>query len=211
MLEAQSLVPVSEAQFLQTTPPTLLITGQRDFESIDEVRVNDIPAPFFIVQAARRILAQVPDGVTGPQAVVTVISSNLQDADHVLLRHRLGKRSRKVGGISRLLQMYVRLLLMSPGTSLLNPKLGAGLLSRVRSGYSPGDVKDLQADVYLAVSKAADQLITLQAREPRTPRDERLLSARITNCNVHPQTRELMVGIELRSQAGRRFLADFAM
>lgn len=175
------------------------------------MRVNDVASPFFQVQSSRRILAEVPAGVSGPQAIVTVISSNLLDAEHVLLRHRIGSRSKKVSGLPRLLQMYVRILLMTPGTSLLNPRLGGGLLGKVRSSYSHGDVKDMQADVYLAVSKAQEQLITLQAREPHTPRDERLMSAKIVNCSVHPQTRELLVGIELKSQAGRRFLADFAM
>lgn len=119
----------------------------------------------------------------------------------------MGRQSRKVRGLARLVQMFIRVLLMTPGTNLLNPALGGGLLRDLKAAYTPGDVQDLRAAAYIAVQRTQEQLVTLQAREPQTPREEKLLSAKIEACNLSP-VHGLVMDLQLLSQTGKRFLVS---
>lgn len=189
-----------------STPPTLQIQGG-PFLAIEEVRINDLPSPSFIVQNDRSILAQVPSGVSPGTVSVVVLSSELLGAERVLLRHRLGIQTRRVDGLARLIQMFVRVLLMSPGTSLVNPALGGGLLQTLRPTYDARQLQGLQAEVYQAVQRAQEQLIALQASDPRTPREERLLSCKVERCAAHPSL-GLLLDLALLSQTGKSYLVS---
>lgn len=210
-IEALAVVPLDQVQIIPDSVPVSLQIRGGPFVALDAVLINNIASPSFIQVNDREIWAQVPSGMEGSTVSVAVLSQNLLNADHVQLRFRLGKQTRKISGLARLVQMFVRILLMSPGTNLLNPALGGGLLRALRSSYNPNQLQGLQTEVYLAVQRASEQLMTLQAREVRTPRDERILSAKVLGCGVAQATGQLALDLELLSQTGKRFLVSAAL
>lgn len=207
-VEALAIVPIDQVQVIPESVPTSLRIVGGPFVALDAVLINSVASPSFVQINDRELWAQVPEGMEGTSVTVAVLSQNLLNADHVQLRFRLGKQTRKVSGLARLVQMFVRILLMAPGSNLLNPALGGGLLRTLRSSYNPNQLQGLQTEAYLAVQRAAEQLLTLQAREVRTPREERLLSAKILGCGVSRATGELGLDLELLSQTGKRFLVS---
>jgi len=210
-IEALAVVPLDQVQILPDSVPVSLRIQGGPFVALDEILINNVASPSFIQVNDREVWAQVPEGMEGSNVTVAVLSQNLLNADHVQLRFRLGKQTRKVSGLARLVQMFVRVLLMSPGSNLLNPALGGGLLRALRSSYNPNQLQGLQTEVYLAVQRASEQLMTLQAREVRTPREERLLSAKVLGCGVSRATGQLALDLELLSQTGKRFLVSTAL
>lgn len=206
VVEVQSLLLVSRIEIVPgVTPLTVQVEGG-PFAGVDEVRVNDVPSPSYIVRSENLIWAQVPDGVADGTLVVSVLSANSLITDRVLLRFRLGRQTRKVSGLPRLVQQFMRLLMMTPGTNLAYPSLGGGLLQVARSAYAPGGSKDLRADAFMAVQRTTEQLIALQARDNRSPREEKLMRASVERCGIQPQLQSLLLDIEMLSQTGKRYL-----
>ena len=207
VVEAQSIVPLSSIEYLdKVTPPTIQIVGG-PFRGIDEVRINNQPSPSYAILNDRTIVAEVPAAYIGQSVAVSVLSSDLLGAEHVLLRFRMGKQTRSVSGLPRLIQMFARILLMTPGSSLLNPALGGGLLRALKDSYDPQEVQDLKAEAYLAVRRTQEQIQTLQARDNRAPRSERLLSANVISCTLSASS-GLVLSLELKNQEGNTFLVS---
>jgi len=89
--------------------------------------------------------------------------------------------------------------------------LGGGLLSVARSAFRPGNGMDLRSAAVLAVRRASEQLISLQATNTRLRREERLMRATVERCAVQPQLGTLLLEISLTSQTGKSFLASVAL
>jgi len=211
VVEVQSLLDVSRLDYVPNLVPTSVRIQGGPFVGVDEVRLNDTPSPSFYVQDKFTIVAQVPQGLAGHELRASVTSSNTPFSDKVLLRFRAGKQTRRVQGLPRLVQTFVRLLMMTPGTNLRYPLLGGGLLSVARSAFRPGNGMDLRSAAVLAVRRASEQLISLQATNTRLRREERLMRATVERCAVQPQLGTLLLEISLTSQTGKSFLASVAL
>lgn len=205
VIQAQAVLPVSAVEYLQgVTPQSVRILGG-PYRSVDEVRIGGQLSPSYVIASEQEIVAQIPPGLFGGSAQISILSSDLMGADHVLIRHRLGAQTRKVRGMPRLVQTFMRTLLMTPGTSLANPALGGGLLEALRSSYGPSDIQGLQADAYRAVQRAQEQIVSLQARDPSLSRSERLMAAKVLRCGGTPEG-QLVMDIDLLNQTGKSFL-----
>lgn len=180
-----------------------------DFSAVDDVEINDQLSPNWTVLGRKRLIAQVPvpEQTRGIYSVA-VISNRLTFTRESLLRFRIGESPGKVSGMMRLIQLFVKVLLTTPGSDIWNPRLGGGLLQKV-GGYNGKDEgKGLVGDVAVAVDTASRQILSLQAQEGNIPPSERLLSAGVTQASYDRHDLSLHVTIDLLNQTLRRGFAN---
>jgi hypothetical protein len=208
----QELVELSSVRLVPgARPRTLDVTG-RDFRAVDEVLVNGVAAPDVVVVSRTRLLAQVPDVLTNDTITsVTVVSQRLTATERSLLRFRVGRTASKITGVLRLVQVFLKLLFTTPGRDIFAPKLGGAALKTVGLTYGKDEGGVIVSDFIVAVANTQRQLLGIQARDPRLPRDERLLSAKVLSAGFNRAEAALIVSVELTSQAGRAAIANVAV
>lgn len=205
ILQAQSLIPLSTVRVIPGfDPPTMEIRGG-PFEAVDEVLLNGEVSPSVVVSSSDRILAQLPDTVKGEVYSVEVLSPRTFLTDRAVYRFRIGRQPRFVQGMAKLAQTFIRILLQNPGSSLLNPEMGGGIMNVIRSPLSETDTKPIISSAYLAVKKTADDLLSIQARTAGLPRTERLALAELVSCGIRDT--KLAMEIRLGNQAGQTGLS----
>lgn len=151
-----------------------------------------------MVASEKQILAEVPSSQEGKVRDVEVLSSaSISEATR--FRFRLGSQIRLVSGFPKLVQCFMRILLQSPGSSLLYPG-GGGLLALIRSPHAPRDQKAVTSEVHRAVSQTAEGLVSQQARQAGLSRVERLAYANLASCGVSGG--RIYMEIEIGNQAG---------
>src|ERR1700677_2489084 len=100
----QTIIPLTRVKILQaaTLPRSLDVTG-KDFTSISQVLINDVPSPSVVVLSKTRLLAQIPVAIA-MQALtsVTVISNQLTISPRSLIKFEIPPVPSRVSGIVRL-------------------------------------------------------------------------------------------------------------
>jgi hypothetical protein len=181
------------------SPRSIIVKGQ-DFENVESVLINGMEAPEFVVYSTTELIAEVPEAIS--DSIITevmVLSSALTLTERSVVEFTFGTRPRKVHGMLRLMQSFLRLLLRSPGSNLFHPRSGGGLLRRI------GDVASRQtaADVAIAINSTKQYLINVQTAERNIPPSERLLSAEIKALNVDPQATAVYITVVLTNHSGQ--------
>lgn len=187
---------------------TLDVTGE-DFRAIDQVLINGSESPSFVVVSKNRLLAQVPEAAL-LQSITTVqvISRTLVLTDQSLIKFQVGRSPSKVRGILRLVQVFLKTLFTTQGSDIFSPRSGGSALRGLGRSFGSNEGGALVSDFVVAVATAQKQIITTQSRDASIPRDERLLSARVTRSSYNKNESALVVSVELTSQAGRAALAN---
>lgn len=180
---------------------------------MDEVLINDIPSPDIIVLSKTRLLAQLPDSLQKvPNVVsVSVLSRNLTITNRSLIRFRISDTPGRVTGILRLVQLFLKVLFTTPGSDIFNKRTGGGALVNIGETFGADEGGDIISDFVISVDTTARQILAQQGRNPRIPRDERLLSARVKAAGFNRQLGALIATVELTSQAGRAALANLEL
>lgn len=196
------VIELTKVKLIQGNPPQLDITG-KDFRSVDEVLINDIPAEEIVVVSKNRLLATIPVGArNGFPIRVLVMSRRLTLTPKSLIRFKIGRTPSKVRGILKLIQVFVKLLFTTPGTDIFSPRLGASGLKDIGRSFSKSQTSGIVSDFVVAVDTTARQIIRLQAQNPALPSDERLLTAKVQGSSFDPTQAALIVSVEITSQAG---------
>lgn len=203
----QEVIQLTSVRTLPGSPRSIDVLG-KDFRAIDEVRINDLLSPNVVVVSRTRLIAEVPAGVGGLVETVMVTSRQLTVTAKSLIQLKLGRVTQKVSGILRLVQLFLKILFTTPGTDIFNQRLGGGALKNLGATFSRSQSGGIISDFVLAVEATGRQIIALQARDPSVPRDERLLSAKVTSASFSQQELGLFVSVEINSQAGRSALAN---
>jgi len=199
---------ISVRQTVSSGPRTLDITGA-DFRSVDEVLVNGIESPSVVVVSANRLLAVVPPAVAAQYVdSVQVVSRRITLSRRSLIRFRIGKQPSKVRGVLRLVQLFLKILLTTPGTDIFDKKLGGGVLKNIGATFGRNQRGAIISDFVIAVDTAVRQIVAVQSKDASIPLDERLLSARIISSQFDVNELALSVSIELVSQAGSSAVAN---
>lgn len=186
---------------------TLEITGE-DFRSVDEVLMNEVPSPSFVVLTKNRLVAEVPDPLKSSTiSSISVLSKRLTITPRSYMRFRIGRVPSKTRGILRLLQVYLRLLFQTPGTDIFAPNLGGGALVHIGQSVSVENGTDLVGDFIVSVDNTTRQIIQIQARNQSIPPDERLLTAKVIAAGFNKNETAILASIEVVSQAGRSAVA----
>ncbi len=186
---------------------TLDIIGD-DFRSADEVLMNEVPTPSFVIVNKNRILAEVPEVLKDSTiSSISVLSRRLTITPRSYIRFRIGRTPSKVRGILRLLQLFLRILFQTPGTDIFSPKLGGGALVHLGQSVSIEEGSDLVGDFVVSVDQTVSQIIQIQRRDQSIPPDELLLTARLLSAGFNKNETALIASIEVVSQAGRSAVA----
>ncbi len=190
------------------SPATIDVIGQ-DFRSVDEVTINGLVSPQVVVLSKTRLLAAVPQGLAVTAlSSVSVTSRDLTISPKSLIKFQVGPTPSKVSGILRLVQVFLKLLLTTPGRDIFAPRIGGNALKDLGQTFGEDQGGLIVGDMIIAVSTTQRQLLSIQARDPTIPRDERLLSAVVSNADYNVAESALIVGVTLTSQAGRSATAN---
>jgi hypothetical protein len=207
IIRLADLLPVTSfVNAAGVTPRSLLITGT-DFVNVESVLIGGIPAPEFVLLGKNQLLAQVPSFLVDEAITeVSVFAYALRATRRSLVEFTVGTRPRKVRGILRLLQNYIRILLRTPGTNRFHKNSGGGL----RRGIGQNLSVSAAADVVASVSRTTSYFLGVQARDGGIPPSERLLSASVENVVSDPGTGTLYVTISLLTHTGEQGIANLA-
>lgn len=184
-------------------PPGLDIFGD-DFTAVDEVLINDIASPDVIIISKNRLIAQLPDAWLKDRVVnsVKVLSRRLTVTRRSLIRFRIGDSPGRVQGIMRLIQLFLKVLFTTPGTDIFSPRTGGGGLKNLGETFGIDEGRDVVNDFVISLRNTTRQIIAVQGRDPRIPRDERLLAAKVLQAGFNRDTTALVAKVEITSQAG---------
>lgn len=192
-------------------PKTLDITGA-DFTAVDQVLVNELESPSFVVVSRNRLLAQVPEMlVSDVVRTVSVTSRRLIATKDSLLRFRLSDTPGKVRGILRLMQLFLKLLLSTPGTDIFAKTSGGAALKNLGRNFGKDEGGQIVSDMVVSVDTTARQIVAMQGKEASTPPDEKLLSAKVLSTRYDTREGALSIAIELISQAGNAATANLTV
>lgn len=198
---------MTSVRVLSGTPRLLDVLG-KDFRSVDEVRINDLVSPRVVIVSRTRLIADIPDTVAGLVESVMVTSRQLTVTPRSLIQLKIGRVASKVSGILRLVQIFLKILLTSPGTDIFSQQVGGDALKNLGRTFGKSQSGEIVSDFVLAVQTTVRQILAIQGRDPSIPRDERLLSARVMSASYSQQELGLFVSVELISQAGQAALAN---
>jgi hypothetical protein len=209
---AQELVELQRVHEISgTSPRTLDIVG-RDFRAVDEVLVDGAPSPDVVVVGPTRLLAAVPSHLgRGPVSSVRVVSRRLSLGKRSVLRLRMGATSSAVRGLLRLVQLFLKVLLTTPGRDIFQPGLGGGALRNVGLTFGRSEGGSIVSDFIVAVASTQRQIVALQGADSSLPAIEWLLSARVASAGFDRTEAALLVELELVSQAGEAALAQVSL
>lgn len=196
------LLDVLEVNTLQTAvgvvPRSIIVTG-KDFRSVESVLIDSYEAPSFVVLSTTQILVEVPEALQ--EAIitsVTVLSTKVTFSERSLVEFTVGSIPRKVTGIQRLMQMFLRILLRSPGSNIFHPRSGGGLFKRVGGVIN----RNAAADITIAVNTTQQYIVAQQTPERNIPPSERLLAAEISSISVDEKATAAYVTVVLTNHAG---------
>lgn len=120
-----------------------------------------------------------------------------------------GKRSNKVSGILRLVQLVIKLLLTTPGTDTFNATLGTVIPSLIKKGISASSVTTIRNDIMISIQDLERQIVNLQAAEA-IPDVERLQEIEIRKVEFLETSNEWNIELSVLSEAGQTLSFDLA-
>lgn len=177
IVHAKSILKVfSVAPIRGFLPPSILAVGER-LDRTQEVVYNGIQANEFIISSQSRLVIRIPESQVGKELkdlqVLSTVSLTRLDT---IISLELSKPPKTVSGIDRLVQAWLMIFYSTPGSDIFEPNSGGGALSMVgRTTSRQG--KDISADLAQAIDKTKNELLSAQAKNPRIPPSERLLSS----------------------------------
>lgn len=194
-------------------PRSLEVIGE-DFRSVDEVLINEIESPDVIVLSKNRLLAQLPDIMQrDPTQVrtVTVLSRKLTITQRSFIRFRVSDTPGRVQGILRLMQLFLKLLFTTQGRDIFNRKSGGNGLQNLGETVGASEGGGIVRDFIISVDNTSRQIVTIQGRDSRIPRDERLLAAKVLSAAFDRNQSAIVASVEITSQAGRAAVANLEL
>jgi hypothetical protein len=184
-----------------------------DFRSVDSVVINELESPDVIVLNKTRLIAQLPDTYQDVPEVrsVMVLSKQLTLTPRSLVRFRISRTPGKVRGILRLVQLFLKVLFTSPGSDIFRPGAGGGILKQVGTTFGQSEGRNIVTDKVIAINRTSRQIIGQQSRDQRSPRDERLLSAKVLSAEFDKLQSAFYITVEIVSQAGRTAVTNLEL
>jgi len=189
-------------------PPSVQISGP-DLTSVIEVRINGSKTPSFVVAGPAKIIAQIPTSAVG-QVIndVVAVSSEFTASLRSLISFEIGDNPKKVSGIKALMQLWLKILMTTPGYDAFVKNLGGGAQQYVGSSYTASMSSAISASFAIAVQQTTNQVLAIQARQTRLPDDERLLTTEMLGLRYDPDLPGLLVRVALYTQSGKRAIVN---
>lgn len=205
-------VKLTSIQLLFGSDPLMLIIYGQDFSAVDEVLINEIKCPSYQVLSKTKMLAEIPAEVA-PASIrsINVTSRRLVLTDRSVITFRISQTPAKTTGLFRLMQLYLKLMLSTPGTDIFDQSVGGGLLGFVGSTFRGAEGGDIVRNFIVANDNVARQIIAIQSRQPELRAEEKLLSAHVISARFSAAQSALLTSVELISQAGKTAKANLVL
>lgn len=193
------------------SPPMLEIIGE-DFSSVEEVKINSVDSPEFMIVSNTRLWAALPAAARETIRTVEVISSGFtRTAGASKLQFKIGTKPKEISGILKLTQMFTKWMLQSPGSDIFAQNRGGGIQKLVGQITATRRMEPIMAAVTQAVQDTSSQIRAAQIRAGNVPADERLLSAELLDFGIFEDRMEAQARIRLRSVAGDAAVTDLEL
>lgn len=200
----QVSIDLTRARELPGISPRIIEIIGDDFRSVDEVFINEMVSPSTTIVSKNRMLAQVPDELQYNRiSSLEVVSNRLTLSPRSLLKFKVGSAPQRVTGMMRLIQFFLGVFFQSPGSDIFEPNVGGGALKVIGATIGAASIANTIADLTVAVSQTTRQILAIQARGGRIPREEKLLNARVTGTGFNRNETALLLGIDLQNQSGK--------
>lgn len=188
--------------FVKGLTPLMVELRGTDFSSAESVIINETPVPEFMIVNKTTIYAQLPSS-DSPISSIEVLSSKFsRDVESSMLAFELGNKTRKVEGILKLVQLFTKWILQSPGSDLFNPTRGGGLQQIVGKVSTSKDMQPVFASITRAVNTTVSQIRAAQINVVQLPLSERLLSASLIDMKVYEDHMQARARVFLQSAGG---------
>lgn len=213
VIKFRDLIPIqSIPRFVpELGAPAIELIGD-DFSSVDKVLINDIPSPEFIVISKHKLFAELPDGAQSNISNIQVISSRFTRTNSAsMLSFEIGDKTRTVEGVQKLLQLFTKWILQTPGSDIFNPDRGGGLQELAGQALTTRNMDSIIATVSRAVENTSSQIRSAQIKFPQLPLSERLLAASVIDLDVFEKQMEARLRVSLQSMAGPAAVAEIGL
>lgn len=189
------------------SPVTIELKGE-DFSTVDFVEVNNIRSPSVVIVDSQTLWVQLPSD--GPVDSIKILSTQFtRTAQASEIRYLVGDKTRASAGVRRLVQLFIKWLLQSPGSDIFNDARGGGVQSLIGLAASSKRMEGVTAGLTQAVSRTAQQIREMQLDVEGLTLEERLLEARMLNINVVQSVMTVHARIRVVSMTGEDALALF--
>lgn len=211
IIAIKDLLPIQAVRAVAgLNPRTLDIRGQQ-FLQATEVEINGIISPEFMIISDSQIFAQVPTGQKNSIInTVAVLAQQPSPTRSSVFYFEVGSSLSSLRGIERLVQMFVKICLQTPGTDKFRPTIGGGLLALAGQNVSNDAQNTVSASAVTAINRTRDQIVALQNKAPRIPPDERLLTADVVGVGFDPNTTTLALKVAISAQSGQQAVANLS-
>lgn len=190
------------------TPRSLVIEGLQ-FLQATSVEINSIESPEFMILSDTKLMAQVPNGQQNSLiSSVAVFAEKPSPTRSSVFILEVGRSISSLSGIERLVQMFTKLALQTPGRDKFRPTIGGGLLALAGQNIDSQAQLSLSASAVSAIGRTRDQVVALQNRVPRIPPDERLLTADVLGVGFDMNTTTLALRVKITAQSGQQAVAN---
>lgn len=191
-------------------PLTIEVLGE-DFTSVEEVFINDVKVPEFVIVNQTTMWAQLPETAQTSIRSIEVVSSSFTSFDQSKINFKIGPRTRTVEGPIKLTQLFVKWMLQTPGSDIFNPSRGGGLQELAGKLTTTKQMDPIIATITRSVNQTATQIQRAQIGHPNLPLGERLLTADIVNVDVSTKLMEARLRINLTTMSGEDALASIQL
>ena len=182
--------------------PTLEVRGE-DFSSVEKVLINDKETTKYIIVNTNTIWVAMTEAEAKKIQSIEVLSSNFtRTSIGSKVTFEIGTRTRKIKGILKLLQLYVKWLLQNPGSDIFNPDRGGGVQEIVGRLMDMDKMDVVLSALTQSITRTNNQIKAAQAKSTGLPSDERLLDATLLGITRSPNLLEARARVRLTTVAG---------
>jgi hypothetical protein len=213
VIKFRDLLPIrTVSSFVPDMPqPTLEILGD-DFSKAATVLINEVSSPEFIIVSKKKIWAQLPEAAQETIRTIEVISSGFTKTPYPSkVQYEIGNKTKAVSGILKLVQLFTKWMLQTPGSDIFNPSRGGGLQDIAGKVISTRKMEPILATITKSIDVTSEQIRAAQSTVRGLPGDERLLGATLLEMNIIEDQMEARARISLKSVAGDAAVASLQL
>lgn len=206
VIKFRDLIPVTRIpRFVPDLGYLAIEVEGKDFSNVERVFVNEVPAPEFIILDRHRMYVQLPDAAKSTISSIEVVSSNFTKfGTGAKVSYELGNKTKTVSGLLKLVQLFTKWLLQSPGSDIFSQDRGGGLQELVGRLDTDKKMTVVLASVSRSVQNTVTQIRAAQAKVSGLPLSERLLTAEVTDFDVFKEQMQARVKVQIQSAAGQQ-------
>jgi hypothetical protein len=183
------------------TSNNFIVLEGGSYENVKYVIVNNMRLEDIFLQGFK-LYIRLPTGMVAADIRTIYPISETRTVDkNTALQFSLGVYPKKLEGIGRLIQLFVKTLFTTPGTNIFFKTIGGGLGAVYKKGYAMDQQDKIIPDIITAVAKTERDIKEMQA-SMRLPFDERLISATVASTSVDPNSGTISFITTLGTQQG---------